>query len=62
MPLGQALEFDDSCDGLSARWTDMGWAAVGSREWCLHPHVCLLVVCLLVLVMCDACGAGAGIS
>ena len=61
MPLGQALEFDDSRDGLSARWTDMGWAVVGSREWCLHPHVFLLVVCLLVLVMCDVCGASPGI-
>ena len=41
-----ALEFDESRDGISALWIELGWAVAGSREWCLHPHVFFLAVCL----------------
>ena len=56
--LGQALEVDDSCDGFSARWTDLGWVAVGS---CFHPHVFLRVVNLFVVILGGASGASSGI-
>ena len=56
--LDQALEVDDSCEGLSARWTDLGWAAVGSH---FHPHVFLLVVNLVAVILGGASGASSGI-
>ena len=61
MPLRHALEIGDSRDWLSAQWTDLGPVAVGSREWRLHPHVFLLVVCLLVVIFGDASEAGSRI-
>ena len=61
MPLEQALEIDDSCGGLSGWWTELGWAAVGSREWHLHPQVFLIVVCLHAVILGDASGASSGI-
>ena len=61
MPLGWALDPDDSYDGLSAGWADLGWPAVGSHGMCLHPHVFLLAVCWVAVILGDVSGASPGI-
>ena len=60
MLLRQALESDDSREGLPAKWTELRWAVVGSREWRLNPYVFLLVVCLFELILDGVSGASSG--